>query len=71
MKRIKSVNHLGMLSRGRYICVQVAVPGSYMWLRISKKQAAQVLREVKASGRLKLEGFENEHSLDLVVQKNL
>ena len=70
MRRIKSVSHLDMLSRGKYICVQVAVPGSYIWLRISKRQAVQVLQEVKANGWLTLEGLENEHSLDLVVTKD-
>ena len=70
MRRIKSENQLDMLSRGKYIRVQVTAPDSSIWLRISKTQAIQVLREVKADGQLRMEAFEKEASLDLVVTKD-
>ena len=70
MRKIKSGNQLDMLSRGKCIRVQVTVPDSSIWLQISKTQALQVLREVKADGRLRMEALEKDASLDLVVTKD-
>ena len=58
------------MSQGKGIFVQVAGPAMYMWLRVNKEQASEVLRTTKAQGHLKLEAFENENSVDLVVMRD-
>ena len=70
MIRITSGKQLLHLSQSKGIFVQVLRPDSYMWLRVNGRQALQVLREVKADGLLKLEAFDTEHSLDLVIKEN-